>query len=245
MTNTKIATALATGTASEAAVALTREVRAKLSDKPVLLVLFASTAQPLEALAPIVAREFPAATLVGASTAGEFTEEHDAKKAATLFALAGDYRVFAQVGTGLKANPERAIGQALEGLPRTLHGYPHRTALLLLDPLAGNGEEATLLAASQLGEGIRLAGGAAGDDLAMKATHVACGGRAASDAVVIAVIFSKRPLGVGVCHGHEPLSAPLRVTRAAGNVVQEIEGRPAWDVWLEKTRERATAAGLA
>src|SRR6185369_1037793 len=103
---------------------------------------------------------------------------------------------FAGMGTGLKASPERAIEQAIEGLPRTLNGYPHRTAILLLDPLAGNGEEATLIAASLIGADVRLAGGAAGDDLAMKETRVSLGGRAASDAVVVALLFSKKPLGV-------------------------------------------------
>jgi methyl-accepting chemotaxis protein len=78
----------------------------------------------------------------------------------------------------------------------------------------------------------------------MKATQVALGARVASDAVVVALLFSKKPLGVGVCHGHEPLSAPLRVSRAEGNIVHTIEGRPAWDVWLEQTRDRARAAGI-
>ncbi|HLK37231.1 MAG TPA: FIST N-terminal domain-containing protein [Polyangiaceae bacterium] len=236
---TKIATALASGTAEQAGARLVSEARAKLQgESPALLLAFASTAQPLEGLMRTLAAEFPAATCLGASTAGEFTEEGDAKGSAALFALAGEYKVFAGMSTGLKADPERAIGEALEGLPRQLHAYPHRTALLLLDPLAGNGEEATLLAASLLGDGVRLAGGAAGDDLAMKATHVALGRRAGSDAVVVALLFSKQPLGVGVCHGHEPISAPLRVTRASGAVVHEIEGRPAWQVWRAETAAR-------
>jgi methyl-accepting chemotaxis protein len=94
-----------------------------------------------------------------------------------------------------------------------------------------------------LGDGVRLAGGAAGDDLAMKCTRVARGAKAASDAVVIATLFSQRPLGVGVCHGHAPLSRPLRVTAARGNVVTRIEDRPAWSVWLDETREHVRASG--
>src|SRR5579859_7302031 len=181
---TKIATAIASGEALPAAASLVRDVRATLADvRPVLVVAFASTAQPLEALMHKVAGEFPETMCLGASTAGEFTERRDAKGSAVLFALAGDYKVFGGIGTGLKADAEGAIGRALDGLPRQLHGYPHRTALLLLDPLAGNGEEATLLAASMLGEDVRLAGGAAGDDLSMRATHVALGSRTASDAV--------------------------------------------------------------
>ncbi|MGO8998173.1 MAG: FIST signal transduction protein, partial [Polyangiaceae bacterium] len=66
----------------------------------------------------------------------------------------------------------------------------------------------------------------------------------ATDAMVFARVFSESPLGLGVCHGHTPLSTPLRVTKAAGNVVSEIEGRPAWDVWREHTKKSAKAHGI-
>jgi methyl-accepting chemotaxis protein len=152
--------------------------------------------------------------------------------------------VFAGIGSGVRASPERAVERAASGLPRSVQGYPHRTGVLLIDTMAGNCEEVTLMTAAALGADLPLAGGGAGDDLAMKSTTVSCGARAATDAVVIAQIFSKTPLGLGVCHGHRPLSTPLRVTKAHGNVVQEIEGRPAWDVWRERTRDVAMTHGL-
>src|ERR1700689_4024722 len=131
-----------------------------------------------------VSHDFPKAAVLGVSTSGEFTEKGDAKRAASIFALAGDYEVVAGIGHGLKANPEKAVADALAKLPRSMDGFAHCTAVLLLDPLAGNGEETTLAAAALLGEGVRLAGGAAGDDLKMTATQVGLGEVAASDAVV-------------------------------------------------------------
>jgi methyl-accepting chemotaxis protein len=242
---TLIATAMADGDTESAAGSLERAVRAQLGDvEPALLVAFASTRQPLGDLAGRLRAAFPRTPLLSASTAGEFTEAGDAKGHAVIFALAGDYRVFAGMGTGLAADVEGAVRQAVAELPAAVADHPCRTAILLLDPLAGNSEEAALLTAAHLGEGVRLAGGAAGDDLAMKATLVGCGGRVAGDAVVAAVVFSKKPLGVGVCHGHQPLSRPLRVTKASGATVHEIDGRPAWDVWAEETRASAAARGV-
>src|SRR4051794_17164592 len=194
---TKIATALARGSAREATAQLCSEVRSRLDGQaPVLLAAFSSTAQPLDEVFAELGREFPDAIRIGSSTAGEFTEQGDEKGAAVLFALAGDYRVFAGIGRGLKADPERAVMAALEGLPREVEGYPCCTAILLLDPMAGNGEETTLLASSALGPNVPLAGGAAGDDLHMERPHVAAGGVAASDAAVIALLFSRTRLGV-------------------------------------------------
>jgi methyl-accepting chemotaxis protein len=243
---TKIATALARGTSREAAAQLCSEVRSRLGGQaPVLLAAFSSTKQPLGEVFEELAREFPEAVRIGSSTAGEFTEHGDEKGAAVLFALAGDYRVFAGIGGGLKADPEAAVVAALEGLPREVDGYPCCTAILLLDPLAGNGEETTLIASSILGPSVRLAGGAAGDDLQMETTHVAAGATAASDAAVIALLFSRMPLGVGVCHGHVPISEPFKVTQAEGNVVHTIDGQPAWPWWLAETKAPAEAAGIA
>ncbi len=243
---TRVATALAHGTATEAAAALARAAAEQLGGAtPTLAMVFASTAQPLDELMPALGERLGAGTLLlGASTAGEFTERGDAKSSAALFALAGDFRAAAGIGTGLKADPEAAVRRAAEGLPARVDGYPHRTVLALLDPLAGRGEEAVLIAASLLGDDVRLAGGAAGDDLQMKQTRVAAGARVASDAVVLAALFSKTPLGVGVCHGHQPLSGGLKVTRAEGNVVYEIDGRPAWEVWKEETRASAAKRGV-
>lgn len=242
---THVVTASATGSAAQAAAQLAAELKRGLDGREAALVMvFASTEQPLGDVAKILTESLPGSTVLGASTAGEFTERGDTKGAVCAVAVAGEFKVYAGIGAGVRANPERAVAQALEGLPRALAGYPYRTGLLLIDTMAGNCEEVTLIAAAELGGDEPLAGGAAGDDLKMESTIVSCGARAASDAVVIGQIFSKAPLGVGVCHGHRPLSQPLRVTKAKGNVVEQIEGRPAWEVWRERTRDAAMQQGL-
>lgn len=242
---TCVATAISSRDAEGSVAEITEAVRARLGEEaPRLMMLFASTKQPLDRIARAASAAFPQTTLLGASTAGEFVQDGDRKGSVAAFALAGDFRAFTGLGTGLGANPEAAIRQALEGMPRMIHGYDFRTAILLLDPLAGNGEEATLIAAELLGPDVVLAGGAAGDDLAMRQTWVSAGDVAKTDAVVIALLFSKTPLGVGVCHGHIPLSRPLKVTKAEGSVIHEVEGRPAWDVWLEETKEASRAQGV-
>lgn len=240
-----LVTACARGDARTAGKALADELTRGLGEHtPALIFVFASTSQPLTELLPELRGPFADVTILSATTAGEFTEKEVAKGAVVAAAVVGDFEVYAGMGTGLAKDPEAAVSQAIAELPTTREGFPHRTGVMLLDPLSGNAEEATLMCAGLLDGAVRLAGGAAGDDLAMKATQVALGGRVASDAIVVAAIFSKKPLGIGVSHGHTPLSEPLEVTRAEGAVVHEIEGRPAWDVWKERTAEAAQAAGI-
>jgi methyl-accepting chemotaxis protein len=77
----------------------------------------------------------------------------------------------------------------------------------------------------------------------MKATWVGCGTRVETDSIVLASIFSRVPIGLGFCHGHEPLTQPLTITQASGATVYEVEGRPAWDVWREQVRDAEAERG--
>ena len=103
---TRIASALAAGTAAEAVDAVSTKVTERLEGaKPKLMLAFASTAQPLAEVARLLSARFPGTVTLAASTAGEFTEAGDAKGSLALFALDGDYRVFSGLGEGLRASP--------------------------------------------------------------------------------------------------------------------------------------------
>lgn len=209
-----------------------------------MVVAFASPKTEPAKIGARLAQKFPNAHSLVSSTSGEFTEDGDGSGTVALFALAGDYKIFSGVGHNLAGDPEAAVAQALAGQPAEVHGYNHRASIVLLDALAGHGEEAALMLANTLGE-TPLVGGAAGDDLAMKQTLVGVGGNVQPDSIAVATIFSKVPLGIGVRHGHLPQGGPEhRVTRADGSVVLEVDGRPAWDVWLERTGKRAKEIGL-
>ena len=242
---TAIARARASGDARTAAAALLRGARAGLAGaRPAFGVVMASTQQPLDELMPLLKEALGAVPLLGLSTAGEFIGEGDVQGGAVLFLVAGDHRAHAAIATGLGANPAATIQRALARVPPRSTALPHRAALLVIDPLAGHGEEVTLLVAAALGGDVQLAGGAAGDDLQMKRPLVGVDAQAASDALALLVIDSAEPLAVGVRHGHKPISPLLKITRAEGNIVYEVDNRPAWDVWAEHTRASAARRGI-
>ncbi len=240
-----MSTTIVSAATREAGGALIESLSDRLgTESPRLVFLFASPALGLGDLAARAHARFPGAVVLSASTSGEFTERGETRGGASALAVCGEHRAFGGIASGLKADPEGAVRRALEGLPLEVEGFPHCTAFLHVDALAGTGEEATLIAAELLGEDTQIAGAAAGDDLAMTATQVGVGAHVAGDSVGVALLFSVAPLAIGVAHAHAPISPPLRVTRAEGNVVHTIEDRPAWDVWREYTRERAKAQGI-
>jgi len=208
--------------------------------------VFASSQFSLERVLKQTKQQWPETTVIGASSAGEFTEAGETLQAISGWALWGDFEVRAAMASGLTESPETVVTALAGKLNERFDSHPHRVGILLLDAMSGRGEETTLLAATLLDDGdpIRLVGGAAGDDLAMENTWVGLNDRAEEDAVVLAFLHSKAPFGIGVEHGHQAHSEPIAVTRAAGNVVAELEGRPAWQVWKERTASLAAKAGL-
>jgi hypothetical protein len=61
------------------------------------------------------------------------------------------------------------------------------------------------------------------------------GGVSAAD-VVVAGLFTERPLGVSARHGWSPIGKTHRVTRSEGARLVTLDGRPAIDVWVEEAR---------
>jgi methyl-accepting chemotaxis protein len=239
----KVGTSLVKGDAGTVVRDGANALRTMCGEAPSFVMAFSSTKQPLQEVIAGLKKEMPNALVLGASTSGEFTEEGDAKGATALFGVAG-VQAYAGFAKGLAADPEGCVRKAAAQLPKSVDGFPHRTAIVLLDALAGVSEETTLLVADALGVDVRLAGGAAGDDLQFKAPLVGVDGQTGNDSVVIAVLFTKKPLGVGVCHGHKPLSQPMKITKSKGATVYEVDGKPAWDAWTAATTDAAKARGI-
>ena len=185
------------------------------------------------------------APVIGISAAGEFTEENvDNESVACALISSDTMKIFTGMGTGLMENDAAAIAQAVKEFPKSVEGYPNLSAIILVDGLAGKGEESALGIVGALGTHVKIAGGSAADDYKFKETKVFYNDEVSSDAVVVALLASKVPVFIGVKHGHFPISPPLKVTKVDGNIVKELDGRPAVEVWMEYTREPAKKVGI-
>jgi methyl-accepting chemotaxis protein len=185
------------------------------------------------------------AQLIGCSSAGEFTDEKVAKDSVVLALITStNHRFFAGLGSRIKNDPQAAVKQAVSGFPKSVDGYPHLSAILLIDGLCGMGDDVCSAASSLLGPQVRYVGGAAGDDLKLKETYVFLNDQLVKDGITVGLLASKSPVAVGVKHGHCVLSEPLKVTKTKDHTVIEIDGKPAFSVWKDLTRKRAKDKGI-
>jgi hypothetical protein len=245
---TYIGTGAKTGSSAE--VAVTEATKLALTSlgraKPSYGFLFASPDLDLR-IALATAKELSGADIIGCTTAGEITDAGPTQGGVAVMLVASDATTTAQMASGLKANPERAARELASSLLQTkraaaAHEHRNLTTVLLTDGLAGTGERVVSeLYGSRIQSGTQIVGGAAGDDGKFTATLVGATGKASVDAAVALHVFSAGRWGIGVKHGLRPTTKQMRVTKADGNVVFEIENQPAFAAY----QRHAAARGIA
>ncbi len=239
MTDVAIAQTHLTG--REAGQFLGTQLQEQLAGPPDALIVFASPDNDAVALLEALAEAAGTTTIVGCSSAGEFTSSGAGQGLTNVTAIRSpDMRFSATLGTGLSSDYGRAAGQMLGGFTAAQQpGFPFRCALILLDALAGHAEELVDALTVQTAGSYRFFGGGAGDDARFEKTQVFCGTRVYSDAAVALEILSRKPVGIGARHGWSTASAALRVTEAEAACVVSLNAAPA----VEAFEDHAAATG--
>ena len=219
---------------------LAAKFRQAFGGSPKAIVIFAAPEHDHHSFLRAVQAELPDALLVGASSAGEFTNTTVGYGTVCALGLSGDDASFAvSVGRGLKDSPAAAARQIASGLTTRAPPFPFRSALVMTDALAGHADilvnELTVATAGQH----QFFGGGAGDNAQFRRTTVFAGAEVLTDAAVALEILSSKPLGVGVSHGWRPSSEAYRVTEVDGMRLISLDGFPA----IEMFEEHAEATG--
>jgi hypothetical protein len=203
--------------------------------QPDVVILFASPRHDYSALLRALDDACSPRILVGASSAGEFTSATQGEGLACAIALGNPEMQFALgVGRNLSKDRKQAaadVASAFNGI--TQQRFAYRTALVLADALAGHAEELVDLLTLETGGSYSLFGGGAGGDENFEKRFVFAGTEAIPDGVVALEILSHKPIGVGVRHGWQPKSAPLRVTEAEGMRLGSLNAAPAAEVFAD------------
>ena len=206
---------------------------ARTRDDPKLAVVFASCDYALDSLLRGIREELGDVPLIGCSTAGEIAAAGPGDASVVVAALGGDGLSVA-TGRGRETSIRlRSAGEDAAGCIAGVDGR-HRALLMLTDGLSGDQQEIVRGAYSVVGAGVPLVGGCAGDGLQMRKTFQFYDDEVLSDSVVAAAIASDAPLGIGVRHGWRRVGEPMLVTKSQDNRVEEIDGRPALDVYCER-----------
>jgi hypothetical protein len=209
-------------------------------DSPTTLgVMFGGEASPAcrAAIAEVVAR-LPQSTLVGCSSAGEIMNArvHDSSLTLAIARFAGVTlrKVVLHIGEEKDAATlGRALGEAL-------HAPGLRAVFVLCDGMNVNGSRLTAGLNRALPEGVVVTGGLAGDGQRFGSTWVLAEREPAERCVTAVGLYGDR-LRVGHgCHaGWSTFGPERRITRAQGNVLYQLDGKPALALYKSYLGERA------
>jgi hypothetical protein len=125
----------------------------------------------------------------------------------------------------LRAAGSECTAEALENLD----GDPD-LVLLFIDSTRGDIADTVSGAYEAAGPAVPLAGGAAGGP---EKRHFQ-DGEVTTDSIVAVAIHSEGPLGMGNTQTCKTRGTPSILTRSSGQLVEEIDGRPAEEVYLEQ-----------
>lgn len=198
------------------------------------VVVFASSKHDHHRLLTALKETCHTKILIGSSSAGEFTQSSFAEGTACVIGFrSADMSFSAGIGRNLQTDRTTAA-ESIVGSFRgmTSHTFPHRSALIMTDALAGHADDFVEQITILTGGSYKFFGGGAGDDAQFRKTHVFFGTEVVPDAAVSLEILSKNPIGVGVCHGWEPAGPPFRVTEAQGRRLVSLNTIPCRDIFI-------------
>jgi hypothetical protein len=226
--------------AGDAARELCVKLRAALPDGPLdVMVVFASPSYDQAVLLRALHASCEPRVLVGASSAGEFTHETRGAGLCCVLALrSSDMQFSVGLGRGLsqdRAGAARQLVSSFQGLSGQKYAY--HAALVMTDAMAGHADDLVDQLTLATSGKYQFFGGGAGDDAQFRRTSVFCGGEVLTDAAVALEILSHKPLGIGVGHGWEPASRPLRVTASEGMRLISLNGQPAAQLFAQHAQE--------
>jgi len=184
--------------------------------------------------------EYPDAHIVMCSTAGEIIGNDVVDDSLSLAAIE-----FEKKGSGIKivqadiaeAAQSRDVGKTLAaGLPR--EGLVH--AIVFSDGILVNGTALVDGLLSDLPKDVSVTGGLVGDGAAFKKTLIGADAPAVSGKVVLIGLYGEKlRIGYGSLGGWDTFGPVRTITKSEGNVLYEIDRKPALALYKEYLGERA------
>ncbi len=183
--------------------------------------------------------------LAGGTTYGGISTEGLEERAVVVMALGGEAGVSTGVGRGQARDARGAGREAARSALASAAGEP-RLAILMHEPQMGEAFRIVEGARDVFGSSFPIVGGGTGTGFIMEQSPFSkqfVDGRVLAGSCVAMLLSGDVRASFGFSHGGEAVTPPVGLTKAAGNVVLELDGRPALDVIEEALGCRCSGAG--
>jgi hypothetical protein len=188
-----------------------------------------------------IKRAYPKAVLLGCSTSGEIFDTNVSDDSSVVTAVCFEHTAIkcARVKINAAENSFKAGAELAGSLDKT--GLRH--VFVLSDGLIVNGSELVKGLTENLPPSVTVTGGLSGDGDRFKETLVLCNGRVEKDCIgVLGFYGNSLKVGYGSLGGWDPFGPERLITRSEGNILYELDGRSALELYRSYLGDHA--AGL-
>ena len=220
-----------------------------LAQSAQLVLVFGATAVLRDPkLVDPIRKYYPAAHILGCSTAGEICGTQVSDDSLVVTAVHFEHTQVRTAEVSLGANPDsQKAGEFLaRALPHSVgagDGEPEDKlahVMVLSDGLSVNGSDLVRGLMKHLPEGVAVTGGLAGDGARFAETLVFRNRIPEKGAIAAVGLYGSRlQVGFGSLGGWDPFGPERLVTRSKGNVLFELDGRPALGLYKQYLGEHA------
>ncbi|MFZ3138905.1 MAG: FIST N-terminal domain-containing protein [Thermodesulfovibrionales bacterium] len=217
-------------------------------DEAVQLVLLFGATQLLKDLTYIhdIKSAYPKAHLFGCSTAGEICSTQITDNSLVITAVSFEYTQIKCAQVKIRSSLDSL--QAGEILARSLEKDDLVHVIVLSDGINVNGSDLSEGLNNNLPEGVSITGGLAGDGERFQETLVFCDDIPARDTISVLGLYGKSlKVGYGSLGGWDPFGPERLITRSKGNILYELDGKSALELYKRYLGEHAKnlpASGL-
>jgi hypothetical protein len=207
---------------------------------------FAAPEAPAAETLRALKEQYPSARILGCTTGGEIAGADVADGSVSVVAV--QLRAATVRGASVDTQPSATSFDVGLRLGEALTGDGLRAVFVLSDGTRVNGTELVLGLRRVLGDDVSISGGLAGDGARFGATRVGLDEEPAAGRVAAIALYGESLLvGHGTAGGWVPFGPERVVTRSNGNVLLELDHRPALDLYksyLGEEAERLPASAL-
>ncbi len=205
-------------------------------DKIDLAVIFSSTDFASHTLLKTIAAYLEGVPLIGCSGAAIISSQGIFQHglALMLLSLPKDVYINTACIKDVKTKPPLSVGEELG--EKLLYGFKdirRDLGILFSDGIMPEGQTIISGLQERLGRSFPLVGASTSDSLRFLKTNLYFNQDTINDAICGIIWGGKLNFGLGIKHGWKPLGKPRKVTRSQGNILYEIDGSAATNVYEE------------
>ncbi|MFQ5974134.1 MAG: FIST signal transduction protein [Alphaproteobacteria bacterium] len=223
---------------------IVEQCREKLGDrKPKAGILFSAIGLEHDHILEGIDDAWPGLELIGCTTDGEISSELGFREDSITLVLFGSDSIEFAAGLGRDVSKDipAVCSRAVE-TARAKSTLPTAICITLPESMTTSAQQIVEALGQHLNANVPVLGATAGDGWRFESTRQFCGREVCSDSVPVLLLSGPLVYSIAVESGWEPVGEPGLVTRSVGNVLHEIDGRPATDFYRRFLGEQVSSS---